>query len=559
MIEMKLRSILKQVKSEDPNKRFEAMDLLYQYKLDEGLEVQVDVLKDIIKIATTKFPEPVDKWDNPSYYLIDFVCDFPMEEVVEGVLKHFEGLDLLAKERAIEFLLSTEDEGIFYRLEEKITTLIQSEDASLPIQELSSFPAFVIAILDQTIDKIHSPHYKFMMYELILAIHSSGLEQSYKKDFILPILLEDYQKSMAEYLRYDSEYRTKYVYTSWKDSYFIIRSQMMLLLNLMEFYFTPETEKELINALHFHDPLIKTQVLLVCVDKNLPYDKNLLKNCAENIESAEMVYWELKDKNKEHLYPFSTGKQKLLAKTRLFSTITNLPEEEGVIHFPEEIKVVDQLETENAYGQPIRYYMMSFQGAGHTNIGWAGGYALEDGDDTPHLWDGTYTEFIEMDSLSIEEHKQAFYRKREEDQHEYENTIYYESQPKVSKGMWFFYALLMSHWIKAFIAGIQDNFVSPIVFTLVGAVLTVYETNKNKRRKVAIVGRKLIVKEGKKIESIDLAQIKKVEYNKKHVLVYNKNNNVEVKFPLKWVRYEQFYVYMKEHTHHLKNMPYIQD
>ncbi|SFB13681.1 MULTISPECIES: hypothetical protein [unclassified Bacillus (in: firmicutes)] len=559
MVELKLKGILRGVKSEDPAKRFEAMDQLYQYKLDEGLEVQIDVLKDFVKTAASRFPDPVDKWDNPSYYLIDFVCDFPMPEVIEAVLKHFDGFHLMAKERAIEFLLPTEDDVIFSVLEDKIIHLIQTEKAYLPVVELGNYPTFTKGILDKTIEQIQSPHYKFMMYELILSLHKSGLERSYNRNFVLPLLISDYQNLKEEYLKYDKEYTTKFVYTSWKDSYFSLRDHLRLLLNSMEFYFSTQTEQALQEALHFNDPLIRTEALLVCVSKNLPYEKETLRECAEHIESAEMVYWELSDQNKAHLYPITTGKQKLLAKTRLFTTIINLPEEDGFAHFPEEIKIVDEVQTENAYGQPIRYYLMRFKEGSHTYVGWTGGYALEDGDDTAHLWDGTYTDYVEFDSLSLEEHKAAFFKKREAEQIEYENTVYYESKPKVSKGLWFFYAILITQWVRALLDGIQDHFVVPLGFTVLGAILTVFELNRNKKRSVAIVGKQLLAFDGNNTQSIDLAEIRKVEYNKKYVLVYDRENKLSVKFPLKWVRYDQFYVYMREHTSHLKNIPYIQD
>lgn len=559
MVELKLKSILRGVKSEDPAKRFEAMDQLYQYKLDEGLEVQIDVLKDFVKTAASRFPDPVDKWDNPSYYLIDFVCDFPMPEVVEAVLKYFDGFHLMAKERAIEFLLPTEDDVIFSVLEDKIIHLIQTEKAYLPVAELGNYPAFTKGILDKTIEQIQSPHYKFMIYELILSLHKSGIERSYNRDLVLPLLISDYTILKEEYLKYDKEYTTKFVYTSWKDSYFSLRDHLRLLLNSMEFYFSSQTEQALQEALHFNDPLIRTEALLVCVSKNLPYEKETLRECAEHIESAEMVYWELSDQNKAHLYPITTGKQKLLAKTRLFTTIINLPEEDGFAHFPEEIEIVDEVQTENAYRQPIRYYLMRFKEGSHTYVGWTGGYALEDGDDTAHLWDGTYTDFVEFDSLSLDEHKMAFFKKREAEQIEYENTVYYVSKPKVSKGLWFFYAILITQWVRALSDGIQDHFVIPLGFTVIGAILTVFELNRNKKRSVAIVGKQLLAVDGNKTQSIDLAEIRKVEHNKKYVLVYDRENKLSVKFPLKWVRYDQFYVYMREHTSHLKNIPYIQD
>ncbi|WP_144550775.1 hypothetical protein [Bacillus sp. X1(2014)] len=560
MIELKLRTILKKVKSEDPQKRFEALDQLFQYKKEEGLEIQIDVLKDMIKTAASGFPDPVDRWDNPSFYLIDFVCDFPMPEVVEGLLKHFDGLDLQAKERAIELLLITEDEDIFYVLEEKIVELIQTEEFHIPINELDPYPMLIKGILDKTLDKLNSEHYKLLLYSLVLSLNDSRLEKGYKKEVILPSLLRDYHVEKQEYLKFDADFSSKYVYTAWKDSYFAVRTKMKLFISLMEYYFSADIGAELEQAMTFRDPLIKTQALLVCVAKNLPYQQNRLVEAAEHIESAEMVYWELKERNLEHLYPIREGKQPHLAKTRLFSTIINMPEEEeGVIRFPEDIQVIDTIETENTYRQPIRYYLLSFMHIGTRYAGWAGGYALEDGDDTAELWDGSYTDFVEWDSASIEEHKAAFFKKRAEEKEEHESSIYFESSPRLSRGAWFFLSLAVVHWIKEAVTGFpKDGIPILVALTVIGGAMCLYELTKNKKRKIQVIGQQLVMVNGAKQHTIGLHEIKKVEYSKKHVLIYNKKNEVAFSFPLRWVRYELFHMHMLEHTDHLKDRPYIQ-
>ncbi|WP_158587418.1 hypothetical protein [Neobacillus notoginsengisoli] len=559
--ELKLRNILRQVKSPDPHKRYEGLDKLFEYKQIQNLEVQIDVLRDIIVTAAGSFPDPVDNWDNPSYYLIDFVCDFPMEEVVVTLITNFDGLSLQAKERAIEFLLGTEDEEIFYFLEEKIVGLINgTENFQIPIGELTSYPVLTRDILNQTLDTIHSPHYKFMLYDLILGINSSELEKGYRKEKVLPLLLEDYRKTKEQYMKFNGDYTTKYAYTAWKENYFYIRSRMRLFIGLMNYYFAEETERELLEALTFKDPLIKTEAFLVCLSKNLPFDHAVIEECARHIESAEMVYWELKDMDLEHLYPMKDGKQQHLARTRLFSTIINLPEDEdGTAHYPEKIEVVDKVDTENVYSQPVRYYLMKFTELDHAYAGWAGGYALEEGNDTAFLWDGTYTDFTDFDSLTIEEHKQAFFTKRQDEQTVHEHSIYFESSPRVSKGMWFFYGLLIVHWLRMALEGFPEPVWPSFLFTLLGAGLTVLEWRKIKTKSVSIIGQKLVIKDGQKQQAILLHEIGKVEHTKKHILIYETDNKQPaMTFPLAWARYEVFYHHLREHTDHLKQPPYIQ-
>ncbi|MBS4196524.1 hypothetical protein [Lederbergia citri] len=558
MIELALRKILKQVKSSNPETRYEALGKLYEYKQQDGLEVQIDVLIEVIKTAASSFPERVDRWDNPSFYLIDFACDFPMPEVVEGLIKHFDGFDFHAKERAVEFLILTEDEEVFYFLEDKIVQLMNTEDYNIPIGELSSYPMLIKGILDATLDKIHSDHYKYMMYDLILSLNNSGMEQGYRKEIILSCMVTDYHSVKQEYLKFDPDYSTKYVYTAWKDSYFIVRNKMRLFISLMEYYFSKETAGELNEALRFNDPLIKTEALLVCISKNLPYPESVLLESAKHIESAEMTYWELVDKNLEHLYPITEGKQPLLAKTRLFYTVVNSPDDEDVIRYPEDIQVVEKVETENSYGQPIRYYLMKFKEHQTVYVGWVGGYALEAGDDAVNLWDGSYTDFVEFDSASIEKHRQDFFEKREEEQLIHENSVYFESSPKLSKGAWFFLALLIAHWFREILSGFNRSILISIFFTVVGGALCLYEITKNKKRKVSIIGDQLIKQDGSKQNSIFLHDIKKIEYNKKHIFIYNWNQELAFKFPLRWVRYEVFSYLINEHTANLKDRPFIQ-
>jgi hypothetical protein len=296
------------------------------------------------------------------------------------------------------------------------------------------------------------------------------------------------------------------------------------------------------------------------MSKNLPYHQNTLVEAAKQIETAEMVYWELKERNLEHLYPIPEGKQPHLAKSRLFWTIINLPEEEdGIIRYPEDIQIIDKVETENTYGQLVRYYLLSFLENGTRYAGWAGGYLLEDGDDTAELRDGSYTDFVEMDTASIEEHKAAFFKKRAEEHQEHETSVYFESSPRLSKVSWFLLSLAVINWIREALGGFAEDAIPFLItLTVIGGAVCLYELTKNKNRKIQVIGQQLVMEAGSKQNTIGMHEIKKVEYNKKHVLVYNKKNELAFKFPLRWVNYDLFYVHMLEHTEHLKEKPYIQ-
>ncbi|WP_226669805.1 hypothetical protein [Metabacillus litoralis] len=560
MKEVKLRKIMSQVKSSDPAKRYEGLDELAYLKGDESLEVQVDVLVDMVKLASRDFPEPVDKWDIPSYYLIDFACDFLMQEVIDSVLKYFDGFHLFAKERAISFLLLTEDDKVLYELENKLQVVVKTEELILPVEELSQYPFLVKNILEKNMNLFSSEHYKYSFFQLLLSLNESG-DQGFKKTEMFPILVEEYKSKRDDYLAYDSEYKTEFVYKAWKVRYLTVRNEMRFLLSLMSYYYNEQTENFLKEATQFQDPLIKSEAILVCIEKNIPIEEKMLLEIAQHIESAEMIYFELKDANKEHLYPIKENKQPLLAKTKMFYHILNIEDEDSEISkYTDEITVIDKVDTENSYGQPVRYYLMKFIESGMSYIGWVGAYSLEDDDDTAYSWEGTYTEFVEFDSLSIEEHKQAFFTNRNDDQKELEQSLFYVSHRKISKGLWFFYGIVGLRWIQVLFEGIsEENLYLPLLATLIAVIGTIIEKHLNKNRWVAIGGFDLLFKKGKKETTLPFVDIKKVEKSNRFIFVYNKSDKLEMKIPVSWVRYEHFSHYLREQTHHLKDAPFIEE
>ncbi|MGM0834661.1 MAG: hypothetical protein ACQEV7_00790 [Bacillota bacterium] len=138
-----------------------------------------------------------------------------------------------------------------------------------------------------------------------------------------------------------------------------------------------------------------------------------------------------------------------------------------------------------------------------------------------------------LDSKSLEGHKQDFFSRREEMSRKYHEEVHYESAPKLSKGLWFFYALLISHWVRVLSNGTGDEVYISIGFTILGLLLTAYEMWKIKRSKISIVGQKLIVNKGKGSKVIRIQDIKKVKCNKKQIEIFNKENTLQLQVPLK--------------------------
>jgi hypothetical protein len=148
MNELKIRNMMKRLRSEDPGKRFEALGTLYECKLEKDLEIRVDLLKEMVVLAAGTFPESFDGWDNPSYYLIDFVCDYPMPEVMEQLMKYFDRLPSDAKVRVMEFILVTEDEELFFEMEDKLVATMKNEEVQLPVDQLTQYPVFLRDVVE---------------------------------------------------------------------------------------------------------------------------------------------------------------------------------------------------------------------------------------------------------------------------------------------------------------------------------------------------------------------------------------------------------------------------
>ncbi len=558
LLEWKLRGVLRGVKSKHPQKRYEALNHLHQYQQMEGTEVQIDVLKDFVKTAAGKFSAPVAGWDNPSYHLINYVCDFQIKEVAEALVKHFDTLDLKAKERAIDYLLSTDDEDIFLFLEEKILKLMDNVYFQLPANALSHYPYLTERIIRRAVAYLNSDHLKFPLYELILVFNRSGYGGVLEKEQILPLLLEDYIEEKNEYFQYDVDYSTKFVYTAWKDNYLVIRNRMILYISLMEFYFSSEVEKEILEVLTFNDPLLKTQALAVCLTKHLPFDEETILTCASDIESADKLYWTLVYKDLVHLYPSSINVLTQVAKSRMFYAILVQSEDgKGSVMFPENLVIVDKLDVENDYGQHGFYYLFTFENNARTYTGWSGIFSEENGEEQVNQTNASYTEFVEFSARTIDEHKQDFLRKDDEQAQEYNETTFYESTPKIRPIAWFLLVLLVMRGIRV-LSENGRNLSVMIVFTLIVGAFFAYELMTNKRNKVLVTGQEIIKRKGASEQRIAFGAITKVSFDHKHVLIYTGQDELVMKIPKRWMNYELFCYYINEQTAFFTNRPYIQ-
>lgn len=555
MFEWKLRKLLRDLKKENPQKRLTAIKQLNHYKQQEDLSIQIDSLKMMIKLATSKFPKPIADWDNPSFYLIDLVANYMVPVTANELMKNFDGLHIHAQYRAIQALLATEDEKVFTFLESKLIELIDADQFGIPIEDISNYPLLTKAILEKTIHKLNSTAYKMAFYELLLAINIAGHGINFKKEIVLPILMKDYKQEKQSFLDYNEAYSPKFVYTSWREGYYFTRNRMILYIRLLAFYFNDEIEDEIKTALTFKDPFLKARALFICIEKNLPYHQDDLIECASNIESAEFTYRMMIEKNLEHLYPFPNEAQFYLAKTQLFFKLINERSEDSV--FPEDLEIIEVVEMKTAQDIPAKYYLLSFKALETIYLGWAGGF-IETDEKTIDLLNDTDSDITRLDAMSIEEHKQAFMEREQEVKSVApKDEIHYTSSPKLNNLAYFFMFPVAGKWIQV-LSGSDTSLLFTIIATLILGSYIAYNLVMNKKREVMIRGEQLIRKDGSNLSSIALSDINKVTRNKKRVIIYGDNDKVIMEIPTSWVNYHLLASLLREQTMFLPNPPSIQ-
>ncbi|RFU60292.1 hypothetical protein [Bacillus sp. V59.32b] len=514
-IESQVKGILKRVVNEDPDLRYEALDELNGLKENNHNGLDKDVLIQVIETAANPFPKPVDKWDEPSFYLIDFVSDFRGPELSDAIVKNFADFSLFGKQRAVDFLLEVEEERSFAAFFEILERNLDVNTAIIPVDSLMERPMLAKRVMEKFYTYINNTTYKIDFYHLLSYLHAQDVFYQFKQKEILPILVADYQVALKQYKEYESDYNPKHVYCSWKDKYLEIRERLDLLLDLFVYYFSDETEQFLKDALFYKDPTLNARAAISCIQRDLPVTKDVLTHCATNIESAGTFHSNLLDIRKDHLNPIM-DKQTHAAKSRLFFHL--LYENDQEI-YAKKIELMDQLETENNYGQPVRYYLAQVEANDDQFAAWVGAFNLEEGEDSIFMWDETYTELEPFNAYTVEEHKQRFFDRSNTEKEKDENEIH-------------------------------------------------FEVNHQKHH-VKIQGKQLFVSTPNETKTIPLHKIKKVTIEsmkgglfglvkKEHIVIYDIQGEASIVFPIYVLDYGEFCYTILEQTDHLKEPPFLE-
>jgi len=568
-VESQLNGIMRDVKHSDPHKRYHALHALHELGNTDDLEIPVILLEEMIVCAKGPFPEPVEDWDDPSYYLLNFVFNFRTPELVEATIKHFSHFSPSGKELAFEYLCSFESEKCEMALYEILEGELKESTFEIPWPMLYEQSAIIKRLIQNHYTYLDNEKYSGHFFRFLLFTLEHGMLGNFKTSYVLPLLMDKYQKVKEKYNEYDDSYSPDLVYRFWKGNYLSVRSDMHVYLSLMEYYYNDEIKELLQEALTFKDTTIKTIAAISCLQRNIEVPEHILIECATNIESTELLYYELEKIRKEHLFPIKTNKQPLFARGHLFRYLTRELEIS-----PKNINVADRIETENAYGQPIRFYLLSFENENDEKFAaWVGAYALEEDDDTIHMWDGTYTDFVPFDRYSIEEHKQQFFDKRKKRQEEDNEEVHFSNEIRFTWKHWLSYIVLYLfvaiRWLTFPLqTGIFSKLIT-FVITAFAIILTIDEQKKRKQH-ILLQGRMLKYLNGRDKLEVPLHHIRKIvienrrdrntilKGKKPHVVIYSHGNEEMLAFPMNYVNYEYFSMIVHGLTNHLKEPPYIE-
>jgi hypothetical protein len=554
MIGFRIRKILYEIKSKNPKKRFEALNKLHDLKgkITEGKEVSINVLNDMIRTAAYPFGEPYGDWDQPSYFLLDYVSFYKQRGLTKSMIKNYHKFSHSGKSVALNFLCEFEEDKYFNAIIKIYEKELKTNQAIIPVSGLYERPLWLTTILSRFYNELTTDLYRERFYQMLLYCNRMDLLLDFQKEIIREKLIEDYKLTCENIQPYLDSYSTKDVYMSWKYNYLDLRDKLGLYLSLMEYYSNEKTKNYIKVALTFKDPILQVKAIRVALIQNVHVDENVMTYCAQHIETSEMLYSELLEINRESLFPIPEKKQHFFAKSHMFH---HLLYEIGFEDFPTEFRIEDQVETQNYYGQPIRFYLVSFSTNNEKLMGWVGAYNLEVGDDHLYMWEGTYTNLDKMDEHSIDEHIHLFMTKREKRNTTYDQEVHFEIKSPFSAYYQGICVLVALQWMV--VLANPEDWIGAVPLSIIVLLMTILKLVQRKHNWVKIEGHKLTYKTRTKTYEILLHDIQNIKLTMRKVKVFTRENELAFSIKKKHIRVKYLMELIQGLTSHLKDPPII--
>ncbi|PGS50037.1 hypothetical protein [Bacillus sp. AFS041924] len=511
-IQRKFKNIVKQLRHQDLYQRAKGID---QLRKSLRSSASIESLIFLLEEAGNSFPKSIEDWDDGSYHLVGFCSEFELPELITPIEKNFESYSERAKLQALYLLINLKSESARDAYIRIIKKNINRFSLDIDVQFIFEETNWAPDIVKNLLYLIENEETSVSIFHLILLCKRNSITLPFtfaENEYVKEQIKLFYKHKLDSYLHYDQDYNLKYVYQAWKESYLIVRTEMGICLQLMQYFFDDCIREYLVESLEYKDPYLKVDAVISLMGQGVQIKKELLDYCAHNIESAVWFYTKLNEVSKNDLYTFTEEHQQSFVKNRLFLYLI-AHEEFGII--PDEIEVIKRYDTSNYYEQEVTYYLTRFRShqENWNEKDWMAAYVgayITENIPSPRFFDETITAFTNWDKYTEDEHKNQLELLNKEESDKIGQEVILESKPPWHFGTYFLGFLTAMRTGTAF--GNHD----PIYFLLLSILwliflFKVYATIQlRKESKVILTSRQLSLKKGKELKSIELHKINRI-------------------------------------------------
>lgn len=575
-IQIKFKKIVKKLSSTDLYNRAKGID---QLRKSLQKDVYLDSLIYLLEAAGQTFPNSLEDWDDGSYHLVGFCSEYPHSDLVKPIERNFEQYSERAKLQALYLLITIKSDlarDAYIRLIEKYSDRFElGIDVAYIFEETDWAPKLV----KKLIPLLNNDRLNSSIFHMLLLCQRSGIDLSLtssEKNLIREQIKQNYRIKRDSYLSYDNDYSLQFVYQAWKESYAIIRSEMGIYLQLMQYFFDDEIQGFLLEALQFKDAYLKVDAVISLLERGYHVSRETIESCAFNIEACVWFYTRLGESSKEHFYKLNEDIQHSFVKNRLFHYLVE-HDEFGIV--PDEIEVIKRNDTTNYYGQEVTYYLARFKSHRDdwSEKGWMAAYVgafLTDQIPSPKMFDGTITSFTSWNHLTEDEHIHQLDQLNKKNNAELDTEVILESKPSWHYGTFVIGVITAIRTWTSF----SNN--DPIYFLLLALlwslfVFKLYATIKlRKDSKVILSSRQLTFIKANESKTIELHKIyrmtmelrkwgknegKMAAYQRKvkYIVFYDKDENEILSIPSTFINATQLIAEIRMLTDHLVEQPII--
>ena len=292
------------MESKDPDIRYQAMESLHELDVDQ---LAIPVFIDMIKAAGKQYPEPIDDMDDPSFCIMTFVYEYSHPDMMNAIEKAFPTMSPRAKSKALEMLQLLNRKSSV----ELYMKLLQNEglDTEIPYLHLEGFSdegKYASILFPALVPYAKHDYFAEEVYRLAISyIENKNMEPNVVQD-LEPFVLKQLKELLPEFYRYQSSLSHHNMWNVWKESYFEIRTNIGLFMNMLA-YFQSEEVQRLLNEMKdkTNDEYVQTFIVqaLLSHNKKELLDEEYLYHIAKNHEARNILYSILDERDSLTLFP----------------------------------------------------------------------------------------------------------------------------------------------------------------------------------------------------------------------------------------------------------------